>query len=289
MTYINEQTTKNLLISVILCLGIFSLLLCKKDYYLEPFILPKTEPTTSTVWTYWEPYPPPSVVKMCYDNWKRIGKLTDIRILHPGNITEYIPQKELLRINNNAENPAVKSDFILFYLLHKFGGTWIDGSVFLNKPLFDWLPKDKFFCYRADRFSTDITCMETFFMYSPLHHPLPGKWYQTLHEVAETVGKDKFVENVSQKYPNINESMSEDNYLWVYIVGKFLLLNNPEFTNMITTYSAEEGPWFEAERQGWENVDQICKALAKKEPCKNCPITKIHNGMREKCGIEVIP
>ena len=131
--------------------------------------------------------------------------------------------------------------------------------------------------------------METFFMYSPKGHPLPIKWYQMLGEVSSTIGKDAFVNKVKQNYPLITDQMSDDNYLWVYVVGKYLLHNNSNLLSIITTRSAEEGPWYEAERHGWENLDQICSALSKKEPCANCPLTKIHNGMREKCGIEVVP
>ena len=272
----------------ILMITILLFMYNSKEKYLESFSL-SSAPNQDTVWTYWEPYPPPKMVQMCYDNWRRIGQVNDIRILHPNNITRYVPENEYNKICQNAENPAVKSDFILFYLLNKFGGTWIDGSVFLNKPLFEWLPRKNLFCYRADRFSVDTICMETFFMYSPKGHPLSSKWYDMLHKVSSTIGKDQFVANTVKKYPYINDLMSEDNYLWVYVVGKYILHENPGFLSLIDTRSAEEGPWYEAERHGWENVDQICSALSRKEPCPNCPLTKIHNGMREQCGIEVVP
>jgi len=248
-------------------------------------------PTKHTVWTYWEPSPPPELVQKCYKNWRTKGKIQDMRFLNPDNILEYIPAKEYEKICKNSENPAVKSDFIGFYLLNKYGGTWIDGSIFLNKPLFDWLPVDskKFFCYQADRFSKDVVCMETFFMFSPKDHPLPIKWYKLLHETVEGVGKDQFVKDVKKEHPDITDRMADENYLWVYVAGKKLLHDNPKFKELIQTESAEKGPWYEMERNGWENVDQICAALAKDEPCETCPLTKLHNGLRETCGLEVIP
>ena len=66
----------------------------------------------------------------------------------------------------------------ILYLLYKYGGVWIDGSVFLNKPLLDWLPTDKMFTYRADRFKDLVVCMETFFIYSPKNNnKLFGKYW----------------------------------------------------------------------------------------------------------------
>jgi hypothetical protein len=239
------------------------------------------------VWTYWEPYPVPDVVQKCYDNWKEKGKLYNIRILHPDNITTYIPQNEYDRICKNAENLAVKSDFIALYLLYKYGGIWIDGSVFMNKPLLDWLPTDKFFTYRADRFSDEVICMESFFIYSPKGHPIAREWYNLLTKIAENEGKCSFIRQAQEEYPKISNTMHSE-YLWVYIAGKYLLLKQPELKDKLNTESGEEGPWYECERNGWENLEQVCNELAKKEPCTTCAMTKISNRMREFCGIDVI-
>ena len=86
------------------------------------------------VWAYWEPNPPPKKVKKCYNNWKEVGKLNNINLLNPDNITKYIPEDEYKKICKNADNLAVKSDFIGLYLLSTYGGIWIDSTVFLNKP-----------------------------------------------------------------------------------------------------------------------------------------------------------
>ena len=271
------------IITLLMIILLLFLICCNKN---------KEKYATIPIWTYWENTDknnkdPPKVVQRCYKNWKDKGKLNNINILNPDNIKKFIPEDEYNKICKNAENLAVKSDFISLYLLYKYGGVWIDGSVFLNKPLLDWLPTDKMFTYRADRFKDLVVCMETFFIYSPKNNIICKTWYDLLHKIAENEGKDNFIKNVKKKYPNITNSMPS-NYLWVYVVGKYLLLKNPDFINMLNTKSAEEGPWYESERNGWENVDQICKALSKKEPCTTCELTKLHNGLREKCGAEVV-
>ena len=272
----------SMFIITLLILLIILLLFCKN----------KEKYNNIPIWTYWENIDknnkdPPKVVKRCYKNWKEKGKLNNINILNPDNIKKFIPEDEYNKICKNADNLAVKSDFISLYLLYKYGGVWIDGSIFLNKPLLEWLPIDKMFTYRADRFDNLVVCMETFFIYSPKNNIICKTWYDLLHKIAENEGIDGFIKKVNIEYPGINKSMP-NNYLWVYVVGKYLLLKNPDFINMLNTKSAEEGPWYECEKNGWENVEQICKALSKKEPCSTCELTKLHNGLREKCGAEVV-
>jgi hypothetical protein len=248
------------------------------DNYLKPI-------TEDTCWTYWEPSPP-ELVKKCYKNWSTIGELKDVRILNKENISDYIPKSEWKEICDSSENSAVKSDFIAMYLLHNYGGTWLDGSIFMRKPLFSWLPRtENFFAFRADRFSEHTICPETFFMWSPKGHPFPKMWYDKLHEIANGEGKKLFIARAKREYPNISKNMQEE-YLWVYIVGKYLLLENPYLLNEITTLPAEKGPWAESEKYGWDNVKTICKKM-KEEGTE--PITKLHNILRKNCGPNVIP
>jgi len=271
---------------LVLCITIFALILILGIIFIFIRLFEKYHDIN--IWTYWEPNPPPPKVKKCYENWKKIGKLNNIHLLNPDNITEYIPQDEYDKICKNAENPAVKSDFIGLYLLHKYGGVWIDASIFLNKPLLEWLPLDKMFTYNADRFNDVGTCMETFFMYSPKDNIISKEWYHFLHKIKDNEGKEKFLENAKEEYPDICNAM-DSNYLWVYLTGKYLLLKNPEFKEHLNYKSAEKGPWFACEKYGWDNIKQICEELEKKNPCELCEMTKLHSVLRDNCDDDIIP
>ena len=240
------------------------------------------------IWAYWEPSPPPAKVKKCYENWKKVGKLHNVNLLNPENITKYIPKDEYDKICKNSDNLAVKSDFIGLYLISTYGGAWIDGTVFLNKPLLDWLPLDKMFTYNADRFNDVVTCMETFFMYSPKDNVIAKEWYKLLHEIQDTEGKEAFLERVQKEYPDITNTM-DYNYLWVYVAGKYLLVKNPHLKDHLNYKSAEKGPWYACEKYGWDNIDQICDDLKTKKPCDLCEMTKLHKDLRDNCDDEVIP
>lgn len=167
-------------------------------------------------------------------------------------------------------------------------GIWIDSTVFLNKPLLDWLPTNKMFTYNADRFDDITTCMETFLC-------IPRKIILSLEnginyymKYKKQKVKNNFIERVSAEYPNIANAM-DANYLWVYVAGKYLLIKNPYLKEHLNYKSTEEGPWYVCEKYGWDNIEQICDDLKNKKPCELCEMTKLHRDLRENCGDDVIP
>ena len=275
-----------ILIGLVLCVGaIIFLFYCR---YSESFLIKEKEerPSIKTIWTYWEPWPPPEIVQKCYKNWHTLGECQDIRFLNPKNISKYIPKPEFDKISKAASNSAVKSDFIALYLLKTYGGTWVDASIYFHKPLFSWLPLGKFFCYQADRFSQDSFCMESFFIHSPKNHPIIDLWYKKLYQGAKD--NTKFIKDVQKKYPKITENMGSNTmYLWVYVAGKVVLFEHPELKKMITSKKAEKGPWLESVKSGWD-ADKTCRILEKDGHCGNCNMTKLWNGPRKKCDDKIV-
>lgn len=262
------------------------------------FTRERYENNEDVFWTYWEPVKPPSVVRRCYSNWKSVGRLNKIIFLNPSNIRKYIPEDELRRIEMNSENsPAHKSDFIAFYILKEYGGTFLDGTVFFDRSIHAtsqeknkvWPPKGKFFAFKATRFSTpDCPCLETFFMHSAKGHPVATTWYNLLHEVGRN--KEKFLKWVTQAYPDINKNMELDNYLWVYIVGKYMFLKHPELIKTIKTEPVEKGPYLEVHENGW-NTDfpRVCNALMKRKKIPERRVLKLFRDLREYCDEKLIP
>ena len=147
----------------------------------------------------------PKIVRRCYRNWKNIGKVKDLRILTPENLSNFIPQSEIDRINYACQgNLAVKSDFIGLFILHRYGGTMIDGTVYMHSPLSSWLPKAignaSFFCFEGKRYSKGGICPETFFMYSKPGSLLAKEWYSRIHQVGASQDIDRFINRLEQKY-----------------------------------------------------------------------------------------
>ncbi len=274
---------------MLLLLAISALMLCiifivsitdKKENFTK-----NERPTINTIWSYWEPFPPPEIIRKCIKNWDSVGKCKDIRILNDKSLKEYIPQTEIDIITKKSTSAANKSDFIGLYLIATYGGTWMDASIFLHKPLFSWLPIGEFFCYRADRFSKDTICMEMFFIHSPKGHPIAVHWYESLKKEADDI--KGFIKRNKQKYPLFADGMGGNTeYLWPYLVGKIMLLENGDFKSLLTTKSAEKGPYIETVKNNWDPI-KTCSIL-EKEQCKDCNMTKLFNGTRKACKAEII-
>lgn len=229
--------------------------------------------TTQTVWTYWHSPIPPKIVRRCIQNWRVVGKCKDVRVLNMFNVHKYVPMAQMSKFNALTNNEANKSDLIRFYLLETYGGTWIDGSVFMTTALNDWLPEDKFFCYNARRFSkNEYVCLENFFIRSPKGHPFLTKWRRQTEKDFED---PNFKEN-SAKYRAIIGKNAD--YLRPYVSSMKLDKSGIHYE------PAEDGPYFDTVKIGWKNPRELCQNIS-----YSTKLVKLFNGTRKVCSPRVVP
>lgn len=237
--------------------------------------LPDSRPvTTKTVWSYWHSPLPPAVVRRCRKNWVTVGQVEDVRFLNALTIHRYIPLRTLLYFSRITSCQAHKSDLIRFYLLKHYGGTWVDASVFFTAP-FDWLPDAGVFCYRADRFSVHgVTCLENFLIRAHKGHPFIEAWMeQTIKEFTDPNYKEN-----NKKFRDIIGKNAD--YLVPYVASMKLQLPLD-----LVTHKAEDGPYRDTVRVGWENSGDLCKSI---EYAKT-KIVKLWNQPRKVCSPTVVP
>lgn len=83
----------------------------------------------------------PDVVKLCYESQKKIAKTKNAKLilLTKNNINEYIdiPQFILDKVAEKKITLTHFSDIIRIFLLEKYGGAWIDSTLFLNSGLYN--------------------------------------------------------------------------------------------------------------------------------------------------------
>ena len=252
---------------------------------IEPFEIPNIEP----VWTYWEKKGEeiPAIVERCYKNWQTVGKVKDIRFLTPENLKMYIPQREISRIERACDGDlAVKSDFIGLYLIANYGGTVIDGTVYMHQPLSSWLPDtvgaSPFFCFDATRYGS--ICPETFFMYGKKGSQVAARWYELGLKIGKK-GREKFMAKVNKEFPGMLDKFPKDNYLWMYMIGKYMLIRYPALVDQLLTVPSEDDPLRTIAESNWE-TDKTCKNLVSKQSTR---ITKLDNGLWKTCSIEIVP
>lgn len=98
---------------------------------------------TKIIWTlWWQGYEnAPEIIRYCLDNMKNLAKNNgfDFYCLDQNTFTQYIQFPEYLddKIKKGNISIANISDIIRVSLLSKYGGTWIDSTVFIQ-PSFDW-------------------------------------------------------------------------------------------------------------------------------------------------------
>src|SRR5690242_8628796 len=94
-----------------------------------------------TIWTIWFQGRDraPWLVRRCLDSWERRNPGWNLRCLDATNVERYIPVRENVDLASRRITAASLSDIVRVFLLHEFGGVWVDATTFCNRPLDDWL------------------------------------------------------------------------------------------------------------------------------------------------------
>ena len=98
----------------------------------------KTRP--GPIWSYWDSglENAPEIVRLCVASWRKFAGSAQIVVLSKDMLGGYLdpqdfpPRFEELPVQH-------QSDLIRLALLERYGGVWLDASVFLTRPLLDWL------------------------------------------------------------------------------------------------------------------------------------------------------
>ena len=80
---------------------------------------------------YWDGNKGNALVDLCISNTKSVCNDFDVRVLNNQTISAYIE----LPVFNEELPIAVKADYIRLALLKKYGGIWMDASIFLTENL----------------------------------------------------------------------------------------------------------------------------------------------------------
>jgi hypothetical protein len=129
---------------------------------------------------FWDTDDPPKLVKSCISRVKDIHQDLgwEIRIYNETNICNYI-REDLEMIKPQLEDlcPAHKADVYRICLMHKYGGVWIDASVFLQKgveKIFNLgTPSIEINAYRPP---FDGGSIENWMFSAPKKHPFIKTW-----------------------------------------------------------------------------------------------------------------
>ena len=93
----------------------------------------------------------PDIVRKCVESIEYWLNDKQIHFIDKSNLFDYIdlPNYIIEKWNNGVISNTLFSDFIRLSLLKKYGGLWIDSTVFLTGRLPDYIDNHNFFMYRT--------------------------------------------------------------------------------------------------------------------------------------------
>lgn len=212
----------------------------------EPFEQPAIP---KRIWTYWDDGEIPDCVTQCMNGWKR---------LHPEYTLHFIRPKTLLTLANNLPQtfselgPARQSDWVRLYVLHKYGGIWIDASIVLTQPL-EWVLHKQAFAYCLEKFSlpaTTVPVIESWFLACVPGHPFFKAWFDEFDWVCRSYGDNgtRYIGHLKKtyglkKYAQLRQKIHVDlrAYLTIHLTAQKIM--QCDGVPPIECNVAEEGPY----------------------------------------------
>ncbi|MFU8928254.1 capsular polysaccharide synthesis protein [Acinetobacter puyangensis] len=187
----------------------------------NPELKSKSTVIPKKIWIYWDSDRPNCLVDLCIQRVRSVLFDFEIHVLNKDNISNYLDLPDF-----NKELPLANiSDYIRLALLSKYGGIWMDASIFLNEDL-KWI-LSKIHGYDAFLFYSDECTID-------LKNPISENWFICAPENSGFI-RDWFAEyskcilsdNPKEYYVNVDrvilQNLSKPNYLLPYVSAIMVL------------------------------------------------------------------
>jgi hypothetical protein len=115
---------------------------------------------TKNVWICWwqgeENMPP--IVQLCYHNICKYSGMHPVILITEKNFSEYItiPAGILNKLQEEKITITTLSDIIRACLLNKYGGIWVDATLFITQPIPEYVFEKEFFSIRNEAIDNEF-------------------------------------------------------------------------------------------------------------------------------------
>ena len=93
-----------------------------------------------------------SLQKICIKKWRDLNPDCEVNVLTDNNIADYVPEFFQIVKDSLERTYQARSDLLRLLLLSKYGGTWVDATIYPTQPLSEFYNKivnnTGFFTYR---------------------------------------------------------------------------------------------------------------------------------------------
>ncbi len=188
----------------------------------------------------------PEMVEICINSIKKNfpSQNVEIHFLDKNNYTEYISLPSIVeeKLNTGIIEKAHFSDVLRFALLYKYGGWWIDATIFLGKSLPQEFVYDKHFFTQKYGLLVD----------APYPDPAKGRWSTFLLKSPKKLPFFKFLYDCWIFYLERHDTLLDyylsdyfiaiayDNYKWVKDMIDEVPPNNMHTGDLLSFYGNQE-------------------------------------------------
>lgn len=118
-----------------------------------------------TMWAYWHQGEAnaPFLVRQCLSSWRRCNPDWKLIVIDESTVQDWCDLGDFQRRTDIGLQAL--TDILRVNLLSRYGGAWIDATLYCQRPLNEWLPRhvdDGFFAFASERTDRLLT---TWFLY----------------------------------------------------------------------------------------------------------------------------
>lgn len=250
-----------------------------------------TQAIPRTIWTYWHSPNPPYVVQRCIAGWQRLNPDYQVHVLHPGNLSEFLPHvpESLGRLNI-----AKQTDWIRLALLHRYGGMWLDASIIVAQPL-AWVEQERqaeqaeFVGFYLDGYTTRAAfpVVESWFLAAVPGSVFIRQWLERFEAAAVSGDTADYLAQLQQqgRYEALTQNIGDPSYHTIHVVAQEVLQSQPSgYAPMrLCLLRAEDTAYWLHVQSGWKRRPLFARLLwAQGHAGVWPPLVKLRGGERSK-------
>lgn len=182
------------------------------------------------IWSFWHSEEKPLVAQECLRNWQACNPEYQVNMLHASNIKDFLPDAELpanfqrLRFQQHA-------NWVRLALLEKYGGVWLDSSLFLTTSLDRMLEKQQevgadYFGFHFSDWRTPGSknpVIENWFMAATASSPFIRAWRQEYATALEDGPAYMSKLKADGRYEETVQNIYRPEYFSMHVAGQSVL------------------------------------------------------------------
>lgn len=244
----------------------------------ENYFIPKK------IWIFWHSANVPNIVKACIRQASEMCIGYEIIVLNTSNIDEFIDIPHIY-----ADVPiSNKADLIRLMLLEKYGGIWMDASIFLTESL-DWiismLDRHEAFLFYSDECTSDTKrpISENWLIACPKESDFIKNWKDEFYKCITSNSPKTYYDNLENRGYHL-QKLTRPDYLLCYI-SAIVVLSNTKY-NILYTSSGSTGHYLNYKHQ-WNGIGVAIELLLRnKSRLARTRLIKLNSSSR--AGVETL-